>query len=109
MSVYEKLQKSMTDKDMAAYSELLHDDCVFVFHKSGRKFSKSEWVSMATGMIANEKFVQNSSRCVYENDDILVTHEFMSYPDDTKEAVMAVAMIKDGKIIRYETGATTLN
>ena len=29
--------------------------------------------------------------------------------DDTKEAVMAVAMIKGGKIIRYETGATTLN
>jgi len=33
----------------------------------------------------------------------------MSYPDDTKEAVMAVAMIKDGKVIRFETGATSLN
>jgi hypothetical protein len=109
MSVYEKLQKAMADRDMDAYTDLLHDDTVFVFHKSGSEFSKSEWVSMATGMIANEKFVINSSRCVYENDDILVTHEFMSYPDDTKEAVMAVAMIKGGKIIRYETGATTLN
>jgi GR25 family glycosyltransferase involved in LPS biosynthesis len=59
--------------------------------------------------MANEKFIQESSRCVFENDDILVTHDFMSYPDDTKEAVMGVFMIKDGKIIRMETGATPLN
>ena len=60
-------------------------------------------------MMANEKFIQESSRCVYENDEILVAHSFMSYPDDTREAVMLVAMLKDGKIIRMETGATTLD
>jgi hypothetical protein len=59
--------------------------------------------------MANEKFIQESSRCVFENDDILVTHDFMSYPDDTREAVMGVIMLKDGKIIRMETGATPLN
>jgi len=64
---------------------------------------------MATGMMTNEKFVQDSSRCVYENDDILVMHDFMSYPDDTKEAVMGVIMKKDGKIVRMETGATLLS
>ena len=64
---------------------------------------------MATGMMANEEFIQESSRCVFENDDILVTHDFMSYPDDTKEAVMGVFMLKEGKIIRMETGATPLN
>ena len=64
---------------------------------------------MVTGMMANDKFVQDSSRCVYENADILVQRAFMSYPDDTKEAVMLVAMLKDGKIIRMETGATPLN
>jgi hypothetical protein len=64
---------------------------------------------MMTGMMANDKFIRDSSRCIYENDDIMVQHMFMSYPDDTKEAVMAVAMIKDGKVIRFETGATSLN
>jgi len=39
----------------------------------------------------------------------MVQHSFMSYPDDTKEAVMLVAMLKDGKIVRMETGATALN
>jgi hypothetical protein len=32
----------------------------------------------------------------------------MSYPDDTKEAVMVVYMKKNGQIIRMETGATPL-
>ena len=63
---------------------------------------------MVKEMMANDKFIQESSRCVYENDDILVEHSFMSYPDDTREAVMLVAMKKDGKIIHMETGATTL-
>jgi hypothetical protein len=109
MAIYDKLLKTMTDRDVEAYLELVHDDAVFVFHKTGNEFSKSEWGSMATGMMANEKFIQESSRCVFENDDILVTHDFMSYPDDTREAVMGVIMLKDGKIIRMETGATPLN
>jgi|TARA_B110000914_G_scaffold208078_1_gene205286 hypothetical protein len=109
MAIYDKLLKTMTDRDVEAYLELVHDDAVFVFHKTGNEFSKSEWGSMATGMMANEKFIQESSRCVFENDDILVTHDFMSYPDDTREAVMGVIILKDGKIIRMETGATPLN
>jgi hypothetical protein len=33
----------------------------------------------------------------------------MAYPDETREAVMHVAILKDGKIIRIETGATPLD
>jgi hypothetical protein len=87
----------------------LHEDFVAVFHKTGNRFSKTEWAQMVTGMLANDKFIQDSSRCVYENEEIMVQHSFMSYPDDTKEAVMLVAMLKDGKIVRMETGATALN
>ena len=64
---------------------------------------------MVTGMMENEKFIQESSRCVYENDDVLVMHSLMSYPDDSREAVMMVAMLKDDKIISMETGATALD
>jgi hypothetical protein len=109
MTLYDKLQKSMADRDVDSYANLIHEDAIFVFHKTGNEFSKSDWISMATGMMTNEKFVQDSSRCVYENDDILVMHDFMSYPDDTKEAVMGVIMKKDGKIVRMETGATLLS
>ena len=33
----------------------------------------------------------------------------MSYPDNTREAVMLVAQKQDGKIIHMETGATSLD
>ena len=109
MAIYDKIQKTMSNRDVNAYLELLHEDAIFVFHKSGSEFTKREWASMVEGMLANENFVQDSSRCIYENDDIMVTHDFMSYPDNTREAVMGVATLKEGKIIRMETGATSLD
>ena len=99
----------MADRDVNRYLDLLHDDFTVVFHKSGNSFNKDKWSSMVTGMMGNDKFVQESSRLVYENEEIMVDHSFMSYPDDTREAVMLVAMIKDGKIIKMETGATLLD
>ena len=64
---------------------------------------------MVTRMFSNEDFIHKSSRCVYENDDILIQHNFMSYPDETREAVMLVAMLKDGNIDNFESGATSLD
>ena len=109
MSIYNDYKKAMDEDDVGAYLALLHVDFTVTFHKSGNSFSKSEWAEMVTGMMANEKFIQESSRCVYENDDILVEHSFMSYPDDSREAVMMIAMKQDGKIIHVETGATRLD
>ena len=109
MGLYKSYKQAMEENDVTAYLSLLHDDFTVVFHKSGNTFSKEEWASMVTGMMANDKFIQESTRCVYENDDILVEHSFMSYPDDTREAVMMIALKKDGKIIKVETGATSLD
>jgi len=109
MTLYEQLNQTMLDRDVDKYLSLLHEDFTVVFHKSGNSFTKQEWAEMVTGMMANEKFIQESSRCVYENDDIIVEHSFMSYPDNTREAVMLVAMLKDGKVIKMETGATALD
>ena len=109
MGLHEKLNKCLSDRDVKSYLDLLHDDFTVVFHKSGNSFNKKEWSSMVTGMMENDKFVQESSRLVYENDEILVDHSFMSYPDNSREAVMLVAMIKDGKIIKMETEATLLD
>ena len=109
MSVYEKLTQLMANRNVDAYIDLLHEDFTVVFHKSGSSFGKEEWSSMAREMMANDKFIQESTRCVYENSEILVEHSFMSYPDDSREAVMLVAMLKDGKVIKMETGATSLN
>ena len=109
MSVHEKLTQLMANRNVDAYIDLLHEDFTVVFHKSGSSFGKEEWSSMAREMMANDKFIQESTRCVYENSEILVEHSFMSYPDNTREAVMMVAKLKEGKILHMETGATALD
>ena len=106
MGLHEKLNKCLSDREVKSHLDFLHDDFKVVFHKSGNSFNKKEWLSMVIGMMENDKFVQESSRFVYENDEILVDRSFMSYPDNSREALMLVAMIKDGKIIKMETGAT---
>ena len=109
MSLHKKLMHICDKRDLGSYLDMLHDDFTVVFHKSGNSFSKEEWSSMVAGMFENEKFVFESSRCVYENSEIMVDHSFMSYPDGTREAVMLVAKLKDGKIVHMETGATPLD
>lgn len=48
-----------------------------------------------------------SSRCIYENEDIMVQHEVISFPDGSKETIIGVHTLKDGKIT--ETEATLIS
>jgi len=45
---------------------------------------------------------------LYENDDVMVMHQIMTFPNGSKEALMMVNMLKAGKISSTETGATPL-
>ena len=49
-----------------------------------------------------------NTRIIYENDEIGVAHYFISFKDGTRQAVLVAYTIKDGKIIRSETGATNM-
>ena len=49
-----------------------------------------------------------TAKCCYENHEVLVVHKIMSFPDGSKEAVLACHTKKDGKIISSETGETPL-
>jgi len=109
MGVYELLMKSMEERDARHYIGALHDDYVFVRHQTGATMGKSEMSEMMAMMMANEAVVIKEPRCIYENDEILVEHSVMDFPDGTTEAVLAVHTKKDGKIIRTETGATLIN
>ncbi|MDG1540994.1 MAG: nuclear transport factor 2 family protein [Candidatus Thalassarchaeaceae archaeon] len=108
MGVYELLMKAIEERDATHYTEALHDDYEFVRHQTGTTIGKSQMSEMMVSMMANEDVVIKESRCIYENDDILVEHSVMDFPDGTTEAVMAVHTKKDGRIIKTETGATLI-
>jgi len=50
----------------------------------------------------------DNQRIIYENDEIGVAHYFISFKDGSRQAVLVVYIIKDGKIIRSETGAANM-
>ena len=108
MGVYELLMKAMEERDAKHYIEALHDDYEFVRHQTGTTMGKSKMSEMMASMMANEEVVINEPRCIYENDEILVEHSGMDFPDGTTEAGMAVHTKKEGKIFRTETGATLI-
>jgi ketosteroid isomerase-like protein len=108
MSLYEKIKSAQDSKDIDMYLACLHKDFVFVRHQSGTEVSKADWTPTVTQMMQSDALQFHDQRCLYENDEIMVEHSVMKFPDGTSEAVMVVNHIKDGKIIRVETGATPL-
>lgn len=106
MSLYKKIRAAQDNKDIEGYLDCLHEDFVFVRHQSGTEVSKSDWMPTLTAMMESDALSFNNQRCLYENEEIMVEHSFMKFPDGTSEAVLVVNHLKDGKIIRVETGAT---
>ena len=108
MSIYEAQEAAQKNKDIEAYAATMHDDFEFIMHLDNSKMNKEQTMEMFSFMMNNADFVTHESRCLYENDEAMVTHAVMSFPDGTREAVLAYNQIKDGKVIRLETGATVL-
>lgn len=108
MSLYEKIHQSMEARNVDAWHEVLHDDFEFVRHQSGTSMNKAEMIAMLDGFMRSDAVVEHSRRCIYENDDVLVFHSVVDFPDNTREAIMSVYTKKDGQLVRGETGATLL-
>jgi len=51
---------------------------------------------------------RENQRCIYENDDVLVTHSFNTYASGDKEALLMVHKKTDGLFWRSESGATPI-
>ncbi len=109
MSLYDTMAKATEERDATMYTDLFHPEYEFVRHQAGTSMNRDQMAEMMKVMMANEKVVIRDSRCIYENEDVLVEHSVMDFPDGTTEAVMGVHTIKDGQIVRTETGATLLS
>ncbi|MDH3378059.1 MAG: nuclear transport factor 2 family protein [Gammaproteobacteria bacterium] len=109
MSVYEKIASAMRNRNIDEYVSLLHDDFKFISHQDGSTKDKQAFADMVGGLMSNDSLAIQNQRCIYENDDIVVSHSVMDFPDGTREAVMVVHKLKNGKIIESETGATPIS
>ena len=90
MSLYQKINAAQNNKDIEAYLDYLHEDFVFIPHRSGTKVNKSDWTPTLLSMMQSDALSFNNQRCLYENDEIMVEHSLMTFPDGTSEAVLVV-------------------
>ena len=108
MSVFEKWLKGAEDRDADALIGLLHEDFEFVRHQSGASLNKAQMSEIMRQMVSNN-VVPKAQRCLYANEEVLVSHSVMNFPDGTTEAILRFDLLKDGKIIKSETGATLIS
>ena len=105
MSVIQKLIDAQDNQDLKAYNEVVSEDYVWVKHSTGEEIPRDE---LSKWLISPDAPKSENARIIYENDEIGVAHYFVSFKDGSRQAVLVVYNIKDGKIIRSETGATKI-
>ncbi len=106
--IFELLTEASDKRDIEAILDLYHPDYTFVRHQHNVSLSLEEWRPLMEQMFKSDKLEVHESRCLYENEEILVMHNVMSFPDGSKEAVLIAHTLKEGKIFRTETGATPM-
>ena len=109
MSLFEKRAKAMENRDAETLIACLHDDYEFVRHQTGTSMNKTEMSEMLRSFMTAEGIVAKEFRCLYENDEVLVEHSLMDFPDGSTESIISFNAIKDEKLIRTETGATLIS
>ena len=103
MAIIQKMQDAWDSQDKETVDKLIHPNFIAWSHAGNKGITREEWMSwMSPDCPKAENF-----RVIYENDEIAVTHDIMSF-DNGKEAVLCAWSIKNGQIIRVETGATPM-
>ena len=105
--LYDIMAKAKADRDIEAFNRCYHDDWEFKFHSSGRIVGRGDNTDEQT-LERWDTFKVENDRCLYENEDILVTHSIVHFPNGSTDAVMMVHMKKDGLLWRTETGSTPM-
>ena len=98
--IYDRMTAAKANRDVVAFNTGYHDDWEFKFHSSGRIVRRGDNTDEQPKM---STFKVEGERCFYENEDILVTHSIVHFPNGSVDAVMMVHMKKDGLLWRTET------
>ena len=104
--LYEKYAQAWDTKNVDMLESLCHPDFEMVMHSSGTVVSKSEYIARVGPLI--QKFEPESRRCLYENDDVMIMHFIMSFPNGTKDAVLYYVQKEDVLMRKIETGSTPI-
>ena len=82
--VYEKFFEAWKNKDIKAYIDNYHASWQKTFHSTGRIMRLKEHSDQIENWIVTGKFEEH--HCLYENDDIVVTHNIATFEHGSRKA-----------------------
>ena len=82
-----------------------HPDFQMTTHLSDTVMTKDQRKEGIAAVFSDDTFKRKESRCMYENDHILVSHAFITFSNGSSGAVMWI----DGLINKVETGSTPVS
>ena len=104
--LYDLYSQAWDTQNVDMLSSLCHPDFEMLMHSTGAKANKEQYIERVGPLI--QKFKPANRRCLYENEDVLVMHFVMSFPNGSKDAVLYYIEKEDGLMRRIETGSTPL-
>ena len=107
MSFFEKWESAIINKDLGAMVELMHSEWTMILHSTGKVIDRNDYKETVGKVVT--QLIRKDVRCIYENDDIMVSHSIVTFPNGTIDGVMYVGILKDGKLFRTETGSTPIS
>ena len=106
MSVIQKLWDAEENKNLNQFNEVMSEDFIWVKHSTGEHIGRDV---LAKWFMSDDAPKSEHNRIIYENEEIGVAHSFVTFTNGSKQAVLVVYTIKDGKIVKSETGATNID
>ena len=79
MSFFDKWEAAINNKDPDGMVELMHPECTMVLHSTGKVIHLDEWKETFGKLIASDKLKRDKNRCIYENDDIMISHHLLLF------------------------------
>ena len=108
MTLFANWAAGLNEKNTETLAACLHDDFEFVRHQTGTTMNKAEMIEMFKGFFSSDAIETKEHNCLYENDEVLVEHSVIDFPDGSTESIVTFHRLEDGKIRHTQTGATPI-
>jgi len=108
-NLFDTLLKSWNEQDVQTYRSFFRDDWEMTYLSTGKVITRADDSPEEEMREFMKKFFRDNSRCVYENDDILITSDNMTNDSGDTAVVTMIHLKKDGLIWRTEMGETPQN
>jgi hypothetical protein len=77
--------------------ELMHPEWTMILHSTGKVIDRNDYKDTVGKFVT--QLIRKDVRCIYENNDIMVSHSIVTFSNGTVEGVMYVGMHQRWKIV----------